>query len=133
MTTTLLDIHIKPFIIEHFLHIMYCNYIKLIMDQFMFETRADIIYFISKKDDSLFWNNYELFAFNNKMGVTNKLLTNNDINTQINNDFMMIDIYEKDYKHYDYLMEYSLHTYCQDKEKIRNELLTYVESCVGLK
>jgi hypothetical protein len=99
----------------------------------MFETINDIIYFISKKEDSQFWNNYELFAFNNKMGVTNKLLSNNDINTQINNDFMMIDIYEKDYKHYDYLTEYALHTYCQNKEKIRNELLTYVESCVGLK
>lgn len=124
---------ITPFIIEHFLHIMYCNYIKILMDECMFETLNDILYFISKKEDPSFWNNYESFAFNNKMCKLNDIIFDHDIITQINNDFMMIDIYENNYKHYDYLVEYALHIYLQNKEKIRNELLTYVESCVGLK
>ena len=86
---------IKPFIIQHFLHIMYCNYIKILMDEFRFETLNDILYFISKKEDPSFWNNYELFAFDSKMceSGTNNIFINNDINTEINNDFMMIDIY----------------------------------------
>lgn len=128
-----IGIYITPFIIEHFLHINYCNYIKLLMDQFNFETMNDIIYFISKKEDSQFWNNYESFTFNDKICKLNDIILNNEIITQINNDFMMIDIYEKNYKHHDYLVDYALHTYCQNKEKIRYELLTYIENCVGLK
>jgi hypothetical protein len=124
---------IKPVIIEHFLHIMYCNYIKILMDEFSFDTLNDILYFISKKEDPSFWNNYESFAFNNKICKLNDIIFDNDIITQINNDFMIIDIYEKNYKHYDYLAKYALHIYFQNKEKIRNELLTYVETCVGLK
>lgn len=132
---TNIDMHINPSIITHFLHVMYCNYIKIIMDQFSFEKRHDIIEFISNKEEPLFWNNYELFTFGNKkcnLNINNIWL-NNDISDQINNDFMMVDIYEKNYKHYDYLREYALHTYCQNKENIRKELLTYIESCVGLK
>jgi hypothetical protein len=103
------------------------------MDEFSFNTLNDILYFISKKEDPSFWNNYESFAFNNKICKLNDIIFAHDIITQINNDFMMIDIYEKNYKHYDYLVEYVLHIYLQNKETIRNELLTYVEGCVGLK
>lgn len=124
---------INPVIIEHFLHIMYCNYIKILMDEFRFDTLNDILYFISKKEDPSFWNNYESFAFNNKICKLNDIIFDHDIITQLNNDFMIIDIYEKNYKHYDYLVEYALNIYLQNKEKIRNELLTYVETCVGLK
>ena len=125
-------IHINPNIIDHFLHVMYCNYIKLFMDHFHFDKRNDIIDFISKTQETQFWNNYELFTFD-KMYDLNNIFSNQDINTEINNDFMMVDIYEKDYKHREYLVNYALHAYCQNKEKFRKELLTYIESCVGLK
>ena len=126
-------IHINPCIINHFLHVMYCNYIKLLMEEFRFEKRDDIIQFISKNEESHFWNNYELFTFSNKMYSLNNTILNNDIITQINNDFMMVDIYEKHYKYYDYLVESALHTYSENIETIRNELLYIVENCVGLK
>lgn len=139
------DVNINPFIIEHFIHVMYCNYIELLMKQFRSENKVEIISFILKKEEPQFWNNYELFAFRNKFfylkdndeirGFTpcSNVCLNNDISRQINNDFMMIDIFKTNYKHYDYLVECALDAYCQDKEKIKQDLLTYVEDCVGLK
>jgi hypothetical protein len=139
------DIHIKPFIIEHFLHVMYCNYIEIIMKQFRIEKKVEIINFISNKEEPQFWNNYELFTFRNKFfhlkkeedsGFTpcsSNICLNSDIIRQINDDFMTIDIYETNYKYYDYLVEFALQAYCKDKERFRHELLTYVDDCVGLK
>lgn len=130
---TIIDIHINLEIIEHFLHVMYCNYIKLFMEQFEFDKKNEILDFISKKEDVDFWEQYEIFTFSNKISNLNSIILNHDIIKQINNDFMMIDIYEKNYKHYNYLVEYSSNIYYKNKEKIKTELLTYVENCVGLK
>lgn len=130
---TIIDIHINLEIIEHFLHVMYCNYIKLFMEQFEFDKKNEILDFISKKEDVDFWEQYEIFTFSNKISNLNSIILNHDIIKQINNDFMMVDIYEKNYKHYNYLVEYSSNIYYKNKEKIKTELLTYVENCVGLK
>jgi hypothetical protein len=127
--------HIDPYIINHFLHVMYCNYIKLVMEQFSFENPDDIMKFISNTHQPHFWNNYEKFTFDKSIqeSVQVPVVSNQEINSQINTDFMMVDIYEKDYKHRDYLVKYALNTYYQNKEKIKMELLTYIETCVGLK
>ena len=45
----------------------------------------------------------------------------------------IINIHNETYIHYEYLTEYTLHEYCLNREKIRNDLINYVDTKVLLK
>ena len=122
---------INQVIIEEFLHYKFEKFIYAINNYMALD-----MYNYAEDNQDWFWDNYEAFTFFNYVGNPRRTFNNNIIISRINDDYNkgMVDIYDETYIHHEYIIEYALHYYCFfNQEKIRNDLINYVDTTITLK
>lgn len=117
-------------IIEEFLHHQFDKFIYAINNHMGLD-----MYNYTEDNQEWFWDNYESFAFFTYVFNPRRIFNNNTIICEINEDYHkgIINIHNETYIHYEYLREYTLHEYGLNREKIRNDLINYVDTTVLLK
>lgn len=128
-----MTLYINQTIIEEFLYNKFDNFICAINNYN--NSIGEDMYNYTEDDHDWFWDEYESFAFLHYVFNPKHIFNNNNIISQINNDYTKgtVDIHDESYIHHEYLIEYALHEYCLNKEKIKNDLINYVDTTIILK
>ena len=127
--------YINQVIIEEFLHNRFNNFIHAINNTFYRQYMGLDMYHYTEDDHDWFWDNYEAFTFFNYLFNPRNVIHSNNIISQINDDYNkgMVNIYDETYIYHEYIIEYALHAYFSNKEKIKNDLINYVDTQPSLK